>query len=114
MESALFELDTMGILRATKLPPKLEWLNETEILLLIRLLGAGEEGLTRRSLKKLKEPGEDAVTRLNLRDLVKWERDVFGNLTFLVLTWKGEEAAQTLLKVSLHKSKQTPAAPTAA
>jgi len=114
MESALFELDTMGILRATKLPTHLEWLNEIEIALLLQALAAGEEGLTRRRLARFKEPGVDAVTRLSLRDLVKWERDRFGKKAFLVLTWKGDEAAQTLLRVCLHKSKRPgPTAPIA-
>ncbi len=105
MESALFELDTMGILKTTKLPSNLEWLKEMEISLLIKVFAAGEDGITRRQLSKLKEAGEDAAKRLELRDYVRWERDRFGNLTFLVLTWKGEEATQTLLKVCKNRSK---------
>jgi hypothetical protein len=103
MESALFELDDMGILRATKLPTQLAWLEGIEGTLLVQMLAAGEEGITRRRLAKFKEEGEQAARRLELRDLVHWERDRFGKPAFLVLTWKGEEAAQVLLKVFKHR-----------
>lgn len=104
MDSELFELDSMGVLRTTRLPAKLEWLNEaeTEKALLIELFAAGEEGITRRRIAKLKEAGEDAAKRLVLRDLAHWERDRFGKLTFLVISWPGEVAAQTILKVSKY------------
>ena len=104
MESALFELDTMGILRATKLPAKLEWLNELEITVLLLTLAAGEDGLSRRRVKKMADAGADAVRRLELRDLIKWEHDRFGREAFLTLTWQGDEAAKTLLAVGKHKS----------
>jgi hypothetical protein len=103
MESALFELDDMGILRATKVPTHLSWLEGTEGTLLVQILAAGEEGITKRRLGKFKEEGETAARRLELRDLVVWERDRFGEKRYLVLTWKGEEAAQTLLKVYKHR-----------
>jgi hypothetical protein len=104
MESALFELDDMGILRATKLPTHLAWLEGAQGTLLVQLLAAGEEGMTRRRLKKFEKDGDDeAARRLELRDLVKWEHDRFGAKAFLVLTWKGEEAANVLLKVFKHR-----------
>lgn len=112
MESALFELDTLGILRATKLPAKLEWLNELDITVLLHTLAAGEDGLSRRRVKKMGEAGADAVKRLELRDLIKWEHDRFGHAAFLVLTWQGDEAAKTLLAVC--KNKSAPAASSAA
>jgi hypothetical protein len=105
MESALFELDDMGILRATKLPPHLSWLEGAQGTLLVQLLAAGEEGMTRRRLKKFEKDGGDdeAARRLELRDLVKWEHDRFGQKAFLVLTWRGEEAANVLLKIFKHR-----------
>jgi hypothetical protein len=113
MESALFELDTMGILRATKLPANLSWLDGLEGTLLVQILATGEDGLSKRRLKKMKEEGERAARRLELRDLVHWERDRFGQPSFLTLTWKGDEAAQTLLKVFKHRKPEAAATPPA-
>lgn len=107
MDSELFELDDLGILRTTHLPEKLQSLKDKEIetTLLIELLGAGEEGLTRRHIMKFKQAGEDAAKWLTLRDLAEWQRDRFGKLTFLVITWKGEKTARLLLSVCKHDSQ---------
>ena len=106
MESELFELDGLGILRTTHLPTHLELFKDKEVetALLIDLLGAGEEGVTRRHVLKQKQAGEDAAKWLTLRDLAEWQRDKFGKLTFLVITWKGEKAARMLLSVCRHNS----------
>ena len=106
MDSELFELDNLGILRTTHLPSKLQSLKDKELetTLLIELLGAGEEGLTRRHILKHKQAGEDAAQWLTLRDLAEWQRDRFGKLTFLVITWKGEKMARNLLSVCKHSS----------
>ena len=109
--SALFDLDSLGILKATKVPTTLSWINDIEATLLIDLMIAGEEGITRRRLNKQGEAGTDAARRLGLRDLVKWEHDRFGKPTFLCLTWQGEEAAKTLVRVARHRQPK-PATPT--
>jgi hypothetical protein len=102
MNSALSELDELGILRTTHVPPQLSWLSPLHVQLLISVLTCGEEGMTRRRMRKYSETETDALRQLELRDFLHWERDRFGQLAFLCLTWKGEEAAQTLLKVAHH------------
>lgn len=97
MQSALSELDDLGLLRSTKIPPKLAWLSSEQIGILIDVLLCGEDGMTRRATKKY---DADAVRELELRDYLQWERDRFGRFAYLCLTWKGEEAAQVLLRVA--------------
>lgn len=109
MHSALFELDELGILRSTRIPPHLEWLSEDQMHILLAVLFCGEDGLPRRRSNKF---DQDAVRMLELRDLLQWERDRFGRLSYLCLTWKGEEAAQVLLKIAKHLQASSPATDT--
>lgn len=102
MESALFELDDLGILRSTKVPPHLEWMTDKQIEVLLAVLMSGEEGMSKRRTKQF---DADAVRMLELRDYLVWERDRFGRLAFLCLTWKGQEAAQVFLKIAQHESR---------
>lgn len=99
MQSALFELDDLGILRSTKIPPAYAWMSTAQIELLINVLSCGEEGMTKRRAKKFEQ---DAVRTLELRDYLHWERDRFGNPAYLCLTWKGDDAAHVLLKIAHH------------
>ena len=105
MQSALFELDDLGILRSTKVPPRLAWMSDVQIDILLTVLSCGEDGMTRRRSQKF---DCDSVRQLELRDYLTWERDRFGRLAYLCLTWKGEDAAQVLLKIA-HHGQQGPA-----
>jgi len=102
MQSALFELDDLGILRSTKIPPHLAWLSSAQINLLLAVFTCGEEGMTRRRSRKF---DSDVIRQLELRDYLQWERDRFGRLAFLCLTWKGQDAAQVLIKIAHHEQK---------
>lgn len=102
MQSALFELDDLGILRSTKIPPHLVWMSSEQIELLLAVLACGGDGMTRRRAQKF---DADVVRQLELRDYLQWERDRFGRLAFLCLTWKGQDAAQVLLKIARHEQK---------
>jgi hypothetical protein len=109
MQSALFELDDLGILRSTKIPPRLSWMTLEQIDILLAVLFCGEGGMTRRRAKKF---DAESIRLLELRDYLQWERDRFGRLAFLCLTWKGDEAAQVLRKIAQHDNQATrPATP---
>ena len=112
MLDALCEFDEMGILRATQIPPILEWMTGTHIDLLLAVYQCGEEGMSRGRTQPFDEERGDAMRVLELRDYLHWERNRFGRLAFLCLTWKGQEAARLLLKVArneLHPSPHTSA-----
>lgn len=102
MQSALFELDDLGILRSTKIPPNLAWMSSDQISLLLAVLACGEAGMTRRHSSKF---DADVIRQLELRDYLLWERDRFGRLAYLCLTWKGQDAAQVLLRVAHHDQR---------
>lgn len=68
-------------------------LTSDAIQLFTLVVGAGETGLTRSHVPKgLKAGLDDAVFLLELKGLVTWERDNRGKPSYLVLTWKGQEA----------------------
>lgn len=106
MQSALYELDDMGILRTTKIPPHLSWMTNEQVDVLLAVFQCGEDGMPRRRVRQMDETHSDAVRQLELRDYLQWERDRFGRLAYLCLTWKGDEAAQVLLKVAHNEQKK--------
>lgn len=105
--SALFEFDELGILRATQVPPKLAWMSGAHIELLLAVYTCGAEGMSRSRTRKLDESGKDVMRELELRDYLQWERNRFGHLAFLCLTWNGEEAARLLLKIARNELQPT-------
>jgi hypothetical protein len=108
MLDALFEFDELGILRATHVPPVLEWMNATQIDLLLAVYLCGQEGMSRGRTQRFDEPRTDAMRGLELRDYLHWERNRFGRLAFLCLTWKGLEAARLLVKVARNELRASP------
>jgi hypothetical protein len=100
------ELETLGILRQTKVPTELTWMTDAEKQFMMMLLWAGEEGLHKRDVTKFQKKHADAVFNLDVRGLTNWETDKTGRPMFVVLTWKGEEAAKVLLQVAKHESRK--------
>jgi hypothetical protein len=107
MLDALFEFDELGILRATQVPPILEWMSATHIDLLIAVYLCGEEGMSRGRTRRFEEVRADAMRALELRDYLHWERNRFGRLAFLCLTWKGQDAARLLVKVARNELRES-------
>jgi hypothetical protein len=105
MDSPMYELEDLGILKATKIPSNLAWTGSEETEVLLKLLACGEGGMHLATYKKLSDPLQVAVLRLEIRDYIRWEYDRFGKKTVLCLSWKGDEAAKTLLKVARHQQK---------
>lgn len=101
------EMESLGILRQTKTPESLKWMNDDEKRFMLELLYAGEEGLHKRAVEKFSKQHPDAVVKLDSYNMVQWERDKNGRIMFLVLTWQGMDAAQLLLKVAQSQSKKT-------
>lgn len=57
------------------------------------IANAGEDGLHRSKVPKdLEQDFTKHLLPLEFQGLVNWERDNHGNLVFIVLTWKGQEA----------------------
>lgn len=100
------ELNDLGLLRVTKVPDALDWINDDEKVLLIRLLFCGEEGMHSREVTKIRKTaaGADALLRLEAYGLATWERDGNGRATCFALTWKGTESAQLIKKVAQNSN----------
>jgi hypothetical protein len=101
------ELDSLGILRQTKLPPALDWLQDPDKALLIELLLAGDEGLTRAHVAKWDKTHAECSLRLSVRSLVDWGTDRRGQPSFLTLTWKGEDLAKLVMQVAKNATRST-------
>ncbi len=102
------ELESLGILRQTKVPAELAWMTDDEKSFVLDLLLAGEEGVHKRVVAKFEKKHPDAVLNLTMRDLARWESDKSGRPTFLVLSWKGDEVAKLLLQIAKHESRRGP------
>lgn len=101
------ELDFLGILRQTKIPPEWAWLIDVEKQFLLELLLAGEGGLHRSKVAKFEKNHPDALLNLTVRNLCEWETDRLGKPASMVLTWKGEDLARLLLQIAKNESKKT-------
>jgi hypothetical protein len=105
---AHLELESMGILRQTKTPDSLKWMNDDEKVFMLDLLMAGEAGLHKRDVDKFSKTHPETVLKLDIHHLAQWERDKNGRLMFYALTWQGVEAAELLRKIAQNQSRQTP------
>ena len=105
--NSLGELDKLGLLRVTKLPPELSWLTPIQMELIREVGGCGEEGMRERRTKRLSEEKRDALRMLELRDILYRERDRLGKPVFLCLTWKGQEALQVLQAIERHRAENS-------
>jgi hypothetical protein len=102
---AHLELESMGILRQTKTPENLKWMNDDDKRFMLELLHAGEEGMHKRFVEKFDKAHPDAALRLTVNNMAQWERDKNGRIMFLTLTWQGVDAAELLRKIAQHQSK---------
>lgn len=99
------ELESMGILRQTKLPATLAWMTDGDKSLILQLHLAGEEGLHKRVILKFEKNYPLSVLTITVRDLAEWVSDKQGRPTHLTLTWKGEELGKLVLQVAKHESR---------
>ncbi|MEX3983706.1 hypothetical protein AB4Y45_32510 [Paraburkholderia sp. EG287A] len=68
-------------------------LSAETVRLFLLIAGAGEDGLARSKVPRdLAKSFEEHLLPLEMRELVEWQRDKRGRLSYLVLTWKGQEA----------------------
>ena len=100
------ELETLGILRQTKVPPELAWMSDAEKQFMLMLLFAGDGGLHKRTVASFEKKNPEVVLQLHARDFLMWETDKAGRPMFVAMTWKGEEAAKLLLHVARHESQK--------
>lgn len=100
------ELEALGILRQTKLPPEYAWLDDEEKRFLLDVRMAGEAGLPRAHTARFQKKHADLFLNLSVRSLVDWQTDRFGKPSRLVLTWKGQELADLLLTVAKHDNRR--------
>lgn len=99
------ELDSLGILRQTKLPTSLNWLQDCDKALLLELLFAGETGLSKAYVAKWDKKNPESSMRLSVGSLVDWGTDKRGKPAFLILTWQGEDAANLVRKVAANGTR---------
>lgn len=99
------ELNSLGILRQTKLPSTLDWLTDADKTLLLDLLLAGEDGISKALIAKWDKAHPESSLRLSTNSLADWITDKRGKPAFLGLTWKGEEAAKMVKEVAMHATR---------
>lgn len=100
------ELETLGILRQTKVPKELAWLDKSDKQLLLLLLLQGEGGLHKSAVKKFEKKAPDAIVKISANGLADWQTDKQGRPVALCLTWKGTEAAELLLVIARNENKK--------
>lgn len=100
------ELEALGILRQTKLPPEYAWLTDEEKRFLLSMRFAGEAGLARSQTNRFQKKHAELFLNLSVRSLIDWQTDRFGKPSRLVLTWKGQELADLLLTVAKHDNRR--------
>lgn len=99
------ELEDLGVLKQVKLPLELgSWMTDLDKTFLLDIYLAGESGLSKSQVKKFEKNHAQVVLTLQLKQLCEWENDKRGKPAFLVLTWKGQEVAQLLLKIAKNQS----------
>lgn len=95
-------LSSAGILKDSPGTERSYGLSAESVRLFSLVAGAGEDGLNRSRLpKELRANLKEHLLPLEMQSLVAWEKDNTGKDTYLVLTWKGQEA--------LEASRQKPA-----
>jgi hypothetical protein len=103
---AHLELESMGILRQTKTPDSLKWMNDDEKRFMLDLLLAGEDGLHKRVVEKFAKEHRETPIKLEVANLAQWERDKNGRIMFFTLTWQGREAGELLMKIAQNQSRK--------
>ena len=103
--NSLGDLDRLGLLRVTKIPQELSWLDPVHIELILEVAECGEQGMRERKTQRFTEAKSDALRMLELRDILYRERDRLGKPVFLCLTWKGKEALQVLRTIERNRTK---------
>lgn len=98
------ELDSFGVLSLSEVPPAYARLTEDERHLLTTLALQSSQTLPRTYVTK--QYKAECVLSLDVAGFVEWQTDKFGKPSTLALTWQGEDAAATFLKVAKYKSRQ--------
>jgi len=99
------ELEDLGVLKQTKLPLELaNWMTDLDKTFLLDIYLAGKTGLSKSEVKKFEKNNAQTVLTLLIKQLCEWENDKRGKPAFLVLTWKGTEVAQLLMKIAKNQS----------
>lgn len=99
------ELESLGILRQTKLPATYSWMTDSDKMLMLQLHLAGEEGVHKGVIHKFEKSNPDTVLRLTVRDFAEWQSDKHGKPSHLVMSWKGEEVGKLLMQVARNESR---------
>ena len=86
-------LDSSGILKSNENCKSAYGLSAESVQLFLLIAGAGEGGLPQSKVpKELRAQRTEHLLPLELPSLVTGERDNRGRLSYLVLTWQGQDA----------------------
>lgn len=81
------------------------WLSFEEITWMLALAHAGTDGLTGAQARAMVKSHEIGWLRLEACGIARWERDLRGRLAYLVLTPKGIDFSEALVKASRQENK---------
>jgi hypothetical protein len=101
------DLEQMGLCKSIGMPAAVKGLSPGAKALVLALERAGEEGLSRTGLKQFLAMDADCISLLEIRMLVSWLRNNRGEQSRLVLTWKGQDAAEALRR-TLRNRQSSP------
>lgn len=105
MKTSFQTLDDLGILGVASLPTTYSWLDDDDKQLLVDLLMAGEDGFGRVEVRKRERRTPNSILKVVANSCADWQTDRTGKPERLVLTYRGEEVAQLLMKIARNRSQ---------
>lgn len=99
MRTSLLELESLGILAATGLPREYDWMLDSDKQLVVDML-LSQGRFSKREVARREKQAPDCAMRLTAYGLAEWETDKCGKPACLVLSPRGEELGDFLLKVA--------------
>ncbi|MBC8738488.1 hypothetical protein F6X40_17075 [Paraburkholderia sp. UCT31] len=107
MEMTGKELDALGLLKTVAPVAEVAWLSPEEKQLIVEILTTGgATGFPRKVAEKRTRKSPDTLFKLEANGLTQWDFDARGRPAYYVLTWKGQELGEQLLRLAKHENRK--------
>ena len=104
MEINIVSLDSLGLLKASRVPKEHDWLTDDDKRMIVSVYLCGEGGMARRDAEREQIKNPDVLFRLDANSLAYWEKDKRGNNAYYALTDRGEDLGKLFLMVARNAS----------